>query len=211
MRYLYLTLLLTGCASVAEPIETRLFHTDFSDAIVGEEPEAFFVLDGTFTVEQFEDNHVLKLSGSSVGEFGALFGPRRKEGLKVSMRIRAESRKRSMPAFAIAVNGRTGVRFKVSPAQQQIQLVHNGTLFAYADYKWTSNQSVWLTLSLLKSSDTEWTYTGTISSTPENTDSQSLSYTTKQTPRMGKASLWGFAYSEKPIYFDDVSVFELGR
>ena len=55
------------------------FEENFSGLSPQDEPENLFILDGSFLVDQNKAGKQLELSGSPVGDFGFMFGPRVRE------------------------------------------------------------------------------------------------------------------------------------
>ena len=55
------------------------FEENFSQLPPQSEPESLFILDGSFLINENKDGKELKLSGSPVGDFGFMFGPRVRE------------------------------------------------------------------------------------------------------------------------------------
>jgi len=83
------------------------FSEDFSKMEIGSEPESLFILDGAYTVQVGQNEEkILTLPGSPMGDFGLLFGPRiREKGLELRFSFFSR-KKRTKDAFNCSRNWR---------------------------------------------------------------------------------------------------------
>ncbi len=190
-------------------LQSPIFHEDFEKVQVGVEPEVLFILDGDFDKVRLDGNSVLRLRGEPLAEFGALFGPSRKEDISVSLRVWSESAGRRHPVFGVGLNGITGVRFLVNPATRTVKLAHDETTLKSAPLEWQSGSWMSIILQIAEVSGNLWEIRGKVWKSNQIEPSRwNTIATTDKEPRKGKASLWGIPYSGKDILFDDLRVFE---
>jgi hypothetical protein len=197
-------------ASAQTPGDKLLFETDFESANVDSVPEDLMILAGEFSVKDIGGNKVLELPGNPLEDFGALFGTAESDGVAVRARIHSESSKRLAPRFGVGLNGVTGYRLLVTPAQDRLQLLNDQEAVASAPFEWKSAAWTSLHLQIRKISDSKWIIEGRAwtDGTPEPKD-WAISFEVSEAPPAGKASVWGAPYSGKPIFFDDLSVVSL--
>lgn len=205
------SLMLTNC-SQPERWET-VASENFSSLEPGPPPEKlFFILDGKFSVTPLSKtpNHqALTLSGTPLGDFGVLFGPRVKESASIQADILAPAAGRRKSAFAVGLGGRGGYRLVITPAAKRMELFYETESLMQSQCKWDS--SAWgfvsLTVTPRASMNTEppqWQVKGIV--TQEGQPPYELTYIEKEKPPIGKASLWGYTYAGKPIHFDKLVV-----
>ena len=100
------------------------FSEDFSEVETGSEPESLFILDGVYTVEVDQnDEKILSLPGSPMGDFGLLFGPRiREKDLELRFSFFSTKQGRRMPSIAAGIGGVRGLRLRLNPAVKNLVL-----------------------------------------------------------------------------------------
>jgi len=194
---------------MADPGDTEdLYNQDFEEIETGEYPLDFLVLDGEFAVQEQEDNRFLELPASPLGSFGTLFGPTEKEGIAVTARIWSRSKKRLQPRFGVGLNGVTGYKLWLSPGKRSVELAKDDKVIATAPYEWKSGTWTRFHLQVRRKGEGEWKVEGKVWPDGEKEPADwSVSAKLEKAPVNGRPSLWGAPYSDRPIRFDDLSVF----
>ena len=204
----------SAAASITQTISSEsgnwhvVYENDFSSYAVGQEPEDLFILDGSFAVREVENNKVLGLPGTPIGDFGILFGPRVK-GKPVELRCRLfSSRKgRRLPAFAAGLGGVNGYRIRLNPAVRKTQLFRGEEPVATTSFQWESGS--WTNLRLRaepkgKTTTVSAKVWGQGGGEPAE---WTLVHEDAESFDGGKCSLWGLPYASTDILFDDLQVF----
>ncbi len=195
-------------AGSAEP-GADAYQTDFERTDTGKVPPEFLILDGAFAVNEEGGNRFLELPGAPLDSFGAVFGPtcqpKTDQGMTVSARIQGFGRGRRYPAFGVGVCGVGGYRLRVMPSKRKVELYLRDEVLADADYAWEADQWTALRLEIRRTGESEWKVQGKAwpDGKPEP-EEWILSYTEKNSPVPGQASIWGTPYSGRPIRFDDI-------
>jgi hypothetical protein len=181
---------------------------DFQSLEVGKVPDELMVVEGGFEIVAEGENKMLQIGVEPLTEGGVLIGKSLKTGGTIKAKIRASSKRRSFPRFAVGIGGTSGYRLRVVPAEKIVEFVKEDTRVAKADFAWKSDAWFWVELSVLPSADGKtWQVTGrSWEDGQARPEAATLSFTAPEAPSSGKASVWGAPFSEKPIQFDDVEV-----
>jgi hypothetical protein len=182
------------------------YSNDFEKSEIGKAPDDFMILDGTFAVREVDGNKCLELAGDPIGSFGALFGPDGATAMDVKARIWAAASGKRFPEFGIGADDAGGNKLFVIPASHSIELRKGDDAVASVPFTWSSG--TWTLLRLrVEPKDKTWTIQGKAwpqgQSEPQ---AWTITATDPEAPSAGKASIWGNAYSEQPIRFDDLAV-----
>ena len=183
------------------------YENDFEKAEVGKVPEDLLVLNGAFAVQQTNGNKFLEMPGAPLDDYSLIFGPTESAGIMVSARIQATRQGRRFPAFAIGLNGAGGYELQVAPARKSLELLKGEAVLARVPYPWESDTWTRLKLQVRKVGDGVWKVEG--KAWKHGTSSPSdwtITWTDTETPKPGRASLWGCPFADTPIRFDDLSV-----
>lgn len=184
-----------------------LYENDFGTTEVGQVPEDFLVLDGRFTVAEFEGNRVFELPGTPLETYGVLFGPGSTHGHGVHARVHSTSRGRRAPAFAVSLGGVSGFRLEVAAAKKTLELSQREQTITSVPWEWASGAWTHLRLQIRKLSEDSYTVEGKawIQGTPEP-DAWTITYTQSEEPIPGKPGIWAKPFAGTPIRFDDLKV-----
>jgi hypothetical protein len=195
--YLILAITLAPVHTKAEGAEewTTVYEENFDQLLEGSTPKDFFVLDGDFRVVSKEGRKCLSLSANPVGEHGFLFGPRLKgESVRLSFSCLGAFKSRRHNVFAGALGGMRGVAFRINPSSQEISFSKNEEpLSSYLD---ASNH--------LPSKKT--TIHCKIALESELTSFRGGSFSFDGFLPSGRCVLWGFSYSGKEMYWDNLLI-----
>lgn len=190
-------------AAVAGPLWQQDFEA-VKDGKVPEPPEGVMVLDGQFAVKEADGNRFLELPGAPLETFGVLFGPNAAAGNEAQARILATKTGRKFPTFALGMNGVNGVKVRVSPAKNALELVQGDEVKATAPFAWKSGD--WTSLKLRVAASAGGV---TVSAKAWQGTAEPAEWTAKfDTAALpaGMAGVWGMPFSGTPIRFDDLKV-----
>lgn len=169
-----------------------------------EPPQGVMLLDGLFSLKSADGNHFLELPGSPLETFGFLFGPNADAGTEVSARILATKSGRKFPTFAAGLNGVGGIKVRVSPAKNAVELVQGDDAKASAPFAWKSGEWTWLKMRVTKIDGGLAVAAKVWQGAMEPAD-WTVKTETKSLPT-GQAGVWGMPFSGTPIRFDDLKV-----
>ena len=210
LSYLILGITLALVHTKAEGTEewTTVFEENFDQSLEGSIPQDFFVLDGDFRVVSKEGRKCLSLSANPLGEHGFLFGPRLKgETVRLSFSCLGAFKSRRHNVFAGALGGIRGVAFRINPSSQEISFSKNEEPLSSYNTKWSSNQ--WMKVHLETSNYLPFKKTSIhYKLAPESEraffSEGSLSF--EEFLPSGRCVLWGFSYSGKEMYWDNLLI-----
>jgi hypothetical protein len=181
---------------------------DFQAAGAGGLPDGLTVTDAEakFSIVAEGENKFLQMNPSPLVDGGVLVGTSVKGAAMVSVRVRAEAKRRSQPRFGVGMHGVGGYRLLVVPAQKELQLVKNEEVVARVPFEWKPGG--WTTVEFRVLAEGQgsrlegraWPEGGTRPVEPLLT----LASTTP--PAAGKASLWAAPYAGLPVDFDEVEI-----
>ena len=196
---------MTGLALMASGVVAEPLKMGFEDGKVGEEPGGLFVIEGEFTVIESEGGKAIQIAAAPLVETGAILGESMKDmGGVVSVRVKANKKRRSYPRFGVGLHGLSGYRLRAVPAAKQLELVKNEEVVKKVPLTWVAGQWTTIELSLLPDGE-GWKVEGRVwgegKERPEEAD---LELGDAVKPKSGKASIWGTPYAWLPIIFDDV-------
>ena len=201
-------LLVTAAFFVAESNAANpLYQVDFEKIDIGEVPDDFLVLDGSFEVREENGNKFLELPGAPLDSFGIMFGPTAQHGNEISARMFGTKKGRRYPVFGVALNGVSGYRLQVSPAKRSVELLKGKEVIAKTAFRWSGDSWLRLALEVQQTSETEWTISGLVWPDGKKAPAEpTLIHRETKAPRKGKPSIWGSPYSGTPIRYDDIVV-----
>ena len=187
------------------------FEENFSKSTNEVEPENLFILDGEFLVKAIEGNQLLELSGSPVGDFGFLFGPRVKEkAIELQFSFFSSKQGRRFPAIAAGIGGMRGYRFRWNASSRKILLFRDDVLLMEKIQLWESGswwqirfQILPLPIGKILLRLKLW------QKEKEEPESWLLEHQDQFLFKGGKCVLWAFPYSGMPIQFDDLKILSL--
>jgi hypothetical protein len=162
-----------------------------------------FVLEGGFEPGSVEGNGTLRLPGTPLGDFGALYGPRFLAPAETSLRAWAEARGRRMPTFGIGIAGANGYRLTVQAPARALVLTEALDEIARTPMTWKPGEWTELTLRV------ETTPAGARLigvATQPGSEPARLEVDLPEPPRAGRASLWAQPFAGKPVHFDSLSL-----
>ena len=133
-----------------------VYTNDFATTEVGKIPADFMILDGQFTVQEFEGTRVLELPGAPLDTFGILFGPTEADGLAVSARVQGTATGRRLPSFGVALNGVAGYKLMVSAGKRALELNKGEETLTSTPYTWKPGQWTWMKLQVTKVKVNAW-------------------------------------------------------
>lgn len=182
------------------------YTNDFEAAKVGPAPDDIMVLDGTFTIVSADGNKCLELAGDPVGSFAALLGPAFGPAVDLKARIWSAPSGRRFPEFGIGAGDAGGFKLFLAPGRHVLEIRNGEETQATAPAQWKSGAWTWLRLRIEPQSG-KWIVRGK-AWPQEQKEPQEWVVTTQSTtaPPGGRVSFWGEAFSERPIRFDDLSV-----
>ena len=199
--------LLCVCCICADSPDPIAYANDFHAVPVGKPPEDLMILNGSFTVAEFDGAKCLELAADPLDGDGLLFGPAGLVTSRVSARVWAEASGRRFPEFGIGSNDAGGFKLIVVPSQGTIELRRGDEPKASAPFSWKSAAWTRLRLHVSKSPDGSFQIQGKawLDGTAEPKD-WLIHMTEPAEPPAGRASIWGMPYSEKPIRFGELGI-----
>lgn len=184
---------------------------NFTNLSIGVEPENLFILDGIFLVKRHEENKVLELSGSPVGDFGFLFGPRVKgRAMELQFSFHSVKQGRRFPAIAAAIGGMRGYRFRWNASARKILLFRDGALLEENLIPWES--STWWQVRFQVLPQSQGQNLIRLKLWQKGTDEPKVWFIEHEDQFLfkgGKCVLWGFPYAGNAIHFDDLNILSL--
>ena len=208
--YLILAITLAPVHTKAEGAEewTTVYEEKFDQSLEGSTPQDFFVLDGEFQVVSKEGRKCLSLSANPVGEHGFLFGPRlRGETVRLSFSCLGAFKSRRHNVFAGALGGMRGLAFRINPSSQEISFSKNDEPLSSYYTNWSSNQ--WMRVHLEASNhlpSKKTTIRCKIAPESEFNSFSEGSFSFDEFLPSGRCVLWGFSYSGKEMYWDNLLI-----
>jgi hypothetical protein len=193
-------------SAVTQAQNAHGYTNSFEGVEIGKVPADMLVLDGAFAVREEGGNRFLELPGSPLDTYGVLFGAAGGGDVAVSARCFGTAVGRRYPTFAVACGGVAGYRLQVSPGKGRIELFRGDDGRASAAYRWVPGRWTWLKLRVLKAGGGCWRVEGKAwgEGSPEPTD-WLVGFEETETPKPGRAGLFGAPFSGTPIRFDDVA------
>ena len=184
------------------------FEEDFSNYLVGVEPESMFVLDGAYAVREESGQKVLTLPGSPVGDFGFLFGPRvREKTLELEFSFKSERKGRRYPSVAAGLGGVRAYRFRLNPAARKLMVHADDRLLAERPFVWKAG--VWWKArfqATALSEDSSVVRLKLWPLTEEEPDSWLFEEESDFAFKGGKCAIWGYPYAGTEIHFDELII-----
>ena len=196
----------------AENLDTSsweiVYQESFGGVKAGELPEDFFVLDGDFQVIEKEGNKCLELKGKPVGEHGFLYGPRLStDSFEVSFSCLGAVKSRRHSVFAGSLGGMRGLTFRTNPVSKKFFLAYSEAIFGEVSLSnWSSSDWMQVVLHINPQGDN---FQCEIFVYPKNDFQQALpmgQVVIQNQIKSGRCALWGFAYAEKEMYWDDLKI-----
>ena len=202
-----------GCVAIprglpVDPNATPVLFENFSKA--QEAPVSWMVLNGEVTLNVTNRNRFLSLPAGPRQPHGVMFGPAFRDGLRVAARFRAEKKGRQSPTFGLGLNGISGYRLRVNPAQKKLELLRNEVRVHAVDFEWNAEEWTYLMLQVRALPGLQWAVEGKAwTATQKAPEAWTLKWKDAGAPLPGRASVWGTPYSGKPIAVDDVQVWRI--
>ena len=187
---------------------TTVYEENFDQSLEGSTPQDFFLLDGDFRVVSKDGRKCLSLSANPVGEHGFLFGPRlRGETVRLSFSCFGAFKSRRHNVFAGTLGGMRGLAFRINPSSQEISFSKNEEPLSSYNTNWSSNQ--WMRVHLetsnyLPSKKTTIHYK--LAPESELAFFSEGSFSFDGFLPSGRCVLWGFSYSGKEMYWDNLLI-----
>ena len=204
-KFILALLVALGHSGIAHG-DSLAYTNDFEVAEVDSVPDGMMVLAGDFSVKSDGTNRFLELPGAPLDSFAVQFGPGGKD-LSVITRIRATKKGRRMPTFGVGLGGVSGWKLQVAPAKDAVELLKDQETKASVGYAWKSGEWVHLRLSIYQGETGDWKITGKVWRSNETEPKMALiSFTEKDEPVSGRASIIASPFSGMPIWFDDLVV-----
>lgn len=204
-----LALSFLGLASLHAQVR---YQNDFEKAEVGSVPEEFLVIEGQFAIKEDAGNKFLELPGAPLDTFGVLFGPNLKENIAVTARIFGTGKGRRYPVFDVGLNGLGGYKLRVAPAKKELELHKGDAIKGTVPLDWQSGKWTYLKLQVIKAGEAQWRIEGKFwQEGAEEPKEPTLTFTDREEPKAGRASMSGMPYSGTPIHFDDLVLSEIAK
>jgi len=185
-----------------------VYEESFTDVAEGELPEDFFVLDGDFQVIEKEGNKCLELKGKPVGEHGFLYGPRlSSDSFEISFSCLGAVKSRRHNVFAGSLGGIRGYIFRINPVSEKLSLYYDdASLCDVSLPAWSSND--WMSVNLRITGDSKKSKCETLILNKENLGQKEMKaeLLIEDKIKHGRFALWGFAYAEQDIYWDNLVI-----
>ena len=185
-----------------------VYEESFTDEEEGELPEDFFVLDGDFQVIEKDGNKCLELKGKPVGEHGFLYGPRLSaDSFEVSFSCLGAVKSRRHSVFAGSLGGMRGLTFRANPVSKKFFLAYSEAIFGEVSLSnWSSSD--WMQV-VLHINPMGYYFQCEMFLSRKNDFQQAVStgkVVIQNKVKSGRCALWGFAYAEKEMYWDDLKI-----
>jgi len=192
---------------VAADSPTPAYVSNFAKEEAGKTPDDLMVLDGTFTVQEFDGGKCLELAADPIGSFGALFGPDGLVGTDVKARIWGATTGKRFPELGVGTNEAGGYKLFAVPARRLIEIRKGDDPVASAPYDWAGGSWTWFRLRVEPKDAKTWLIEGkTWSQGQKEPEGWLVTAQESDAPAAGKASIWGNDFSEQPIRFTDLTV-----
>jgi len=201
-----------GCETPVRPVSpgdgfTPILNETFSrkQAL----PDNFLTLNGEVTVTG-TPNRFAQLPAEPLEAHGLMFGPAMVDGLRVAARFQGEAKGRQAPSFGVGLNGISGYRLVVKPAEDKLVLQRNETTVAEAEYQWAPGQWTYLQLQLRPLPGLQWAVEGKAwVDTQLEPAEWSLTWKEADKPFAGRPTVWGTPFSGHPIAVDDLRIWRI--
>jgi hypothetical protein len=202
---------LTVLSTVRAAGPTTLYENDFDSAEAGKAPADMLVLDGGFAVREEGGAKFLELPGAPLETFGVLFGPAVTNNVAVSARIQGSRRGRLFPAFGVGLGGVNGYKLRVSPGKKELELHKGDTDLVSVPFEWQSGQWTHFRLRVREAGAGAWKVEGKAwTEGAAEPAAWPIAFDDKETPRAGRAAIWGAPYAGTPIRYDDLRLERVG-
>jgi hypothetical protein len=210
---LLLILSILSCNGLPALVKQRdtwkiVYEQDFEKIEEGGLPEDFFLLEGDFSVRTINGQKLLSMLGNPVGEHGFLFGPRLgNETIQLSFSCLGGLKSRRHNVFSGAMGGIRGINYRVNPISSNVTVSFMDSKVVRPIY-WSSNNWVNIKITVIpKVADGEsLLIIRSSSKSQDNFYSEETKMSLNGMIKGGKCALWGFAYAEKEMYWDDLLI-----
>lgn len=189
------------------------FEENFSGLTPQDEPENLFILDGSFLVEQNKAGNQLELSGSPVGDFGFMFGPRvREKAMELNFSFLSSKQGRRYPAIAAGIGGIRGYRFRWNASTRKILIYNDETLLLEKVFTWESDQWWKIRFQVIPlKQDKNLLKLKIWPRDLEEPKTWLVEHSDDVLFKGGKCVIWGYPYAGTPIKFDDIRILSIER
>lgn len=187
--------------------ELKQAHFNADDWQEGEPPKEVFVVDGSVKVLAHEGNKALAVLPDPLTDASAQLGSSAAGESVIQVKVLGSKQGRSFPRFGVSVHGMSGHRLILNLPKRQLELMKNDEVLASVPYTWTTDTWVWIKLEARRGEGDAWSITGSAwaADAPEPKEPL-IQHADKGLKGQGKPSIWGTPFSEKPIFFDDITV-----
>lgn len=189
----------------AAPAGQSGYMNDFEKIEAGKAPEDAMILNGAFAVKKEQGNQYLELAATPLESFGILVGPDGQALRTMTARIRGEATGRRTPEFGIGVGGVGGYLLWVMPAVDELQIKSGDDVVARIPFAWKSGAWTMLRLNIAPDG-VKFIVQGKAWPAGQAEPEKWMIATPAEKLPVGRATLWGTPYSEKPVGFDDVVI-----
>src|SRR5262245_45146549 len=140
----FLAPLLGFTSLAAEPAKI-----DFEALATGPVPAEFLTVEGEFRIAGEPGKRVLEMAPEPVVDGALLLGPSLKGAASISARVKAEKSRRAFPRLGLGLYGVSGLKLRLVPARQKLELLAGEEEVASAALAWTDNAWFRIELSVL--------------------------------------------------------------
>ena len=207
-----MVLLGLGCETPVRPIVPGEGYTPVLNETFSRQqalPDEFLTLNGEVTITG-TPNRFAQLPAEPLEAHGLMFGPAMVDGLRVAARFQGEAKGRQAPSFGVGLNGMSGYRLVVKPAEDKLLMLRNETTVAEAEYQWSPGQWTYLQLQLRPLPGLQWAVEGKAwADTQLEPTDWTLIWKEADKPLAGRPTVWGTPFSGQPIAVDDLRVWRI--
>ncbi len=185
-----------------------LYEQSFEDVEEGGVPEDFFILEGQFSVAMRDGRKCLVLPGHPVDEHGFLFGPRlNSSNVELSFSCLGGFKSRKHNVYAGALSGVRGIHFRINPSFREFRVTHLDYEEKRGGIIWSPKE--WMRVHILARPEKEKKTRLMVHIYPAvggGVDGWKSNFLIDGLLVGGKCALWGFAYAEQEMAWDDLVI-----
>jgi hypothetical protein len=186
--------------------QPALYREDFQKLEASALPHGARALSGEFTVAVEAADHFLRLAPTPLNGHGILIGPERDSATAIRARVRSATTGRRFPEMGVGLGGVGGYKLFLMPAVGELQIRQNHVILARAPFAWTSGTWTNLLFEFRIVENRPMIAGKAWADGAAEPAAWMVRYEPTSPPPKGQPSLWGSAYSEQPVDFDDVAV-----
>jgi len=185
-----------------------LYEQRFEEVEEGGLPEDFFILEGQFSVAKRDGRKCLVLPGHPVDEHGFLFGPRlNSSNVELSFSCLGGFKSRKHNVYAGALSGVRGIHFRINPSFRDFRVTHSDYEKHRDGVIWSPKE--WMRVDILAQPEKERKTRLRVHIYPAvsgGEDGWKSIFFVDGLLVGGKCALWGFAYAEQEMAWDDLVI-----